>query len=216
MRGIFRLILLSCILLSFYCGCAKYKKQSLVTQDYEERSCSLSKNNIDLSVALFTPKESRDYLPHYHLLHLKIKNKTNSAVTLATHNISLPLARLSDIKKQQPSIFIKNLIPSFIFCLAGIFFWWNICLPLAVVFGISGVEYSAHQNGKNINTLKTIALFKDDSTTLTAHSTQNVICFIKKEAYAPRFTITLETTEKEMLTFDVTIIARVKHAYKVI
>lgn len=197
-------------------GCAKYRVQHTLRKEAVIYAFEEHKKPIDLSVRAFEQEEFKNYLSKYHPLALTIKNKTGNIQKLAIEDITLPLATLKELKKSESKIFCINFIPSIMVACLGFLFWWQLIIPSVLALGAGGWQLSIMQHERAGKLLKQTCCFPGDTITIEPYSSVDKLVFVKKTAYKPRFSLTLQEQETNTKTiFNVLITARTSHAYTV-
>lgn len=198
-------------------GCAKYKVQHVAKKEKIRYSFEEQKEDVCISIRAFDQDEFKDYLSEYQPIHLHIKNKTTKPQELSTKNISLPLASLQTLKKQEPKFFAINFIPCTLATILGIVFVWELVIPTALTLGLGAVHYSIRQHERALKYLNNNTLFPDNALTIQPLSSVDTLIFVKRTDYTPRFTVTVTTpTQNSSTTFNVFVTARTINAYHVI
>lgn len=210
------LFLVLLIISTLITGCAKYKVQHVTKKEKIVHTFEVRKDNADLTIRAFDQDEFKDYLSAYQPIHLHIKNKTAYPQELAAKNISLPIASLESLKKQEPKIFAINFIPCALTTALGIVFWWEFVIPTTLILGLGAAHHSIRQHERTIKYLKKNTLFPNEHLTIQPFSSIDTLIFAKRTDYTPRFTITLTTPKQNSsTTFNVFVTARTVNAYHV-
>ncbi|MBD3231229.1 hypothetical protein GF322_01050 [Candidatus Dependentiae bacterium] len=202
------------LLIILFSNCAYQAKK--INLDYEsELSYQETKNNIEIIFKSIDTESQDSYLNNFITLHLQIKNKSSKPYIIKAQNINVLLSTLEQIKKQIPKIYLKDFIPSTLFLGCGIFFWWQICLPLVAISSIGAVFYSKFKNKQILKNFSKLMLQPNESFLINPNKQLNKIIFINKKNYNPKFDLYLinKKNETEIVNFNVFLTAKNKISY---
>ena len=207
-----RLFLLLLIIL--FSGCA-YQAKKINLQEKTKLSYQQTKNNVELTLKPVDTSSQQFNLKDFAVLHLQIKNRGKTPYFLNTENIDLQLSTIEQVKKRVPEIYLNNFYPSLLFLAGGIFFWWQICLPLAIASSVGALFYSKVSNKQCVKNFARSMLKPNESLVIQPNKQINKILFIDKKDYKPRFNINLinKTDKSDFINFDVFITAKNKFSY---
>ena len=207
-------ITLGLILIILCSGCA-YQPKKLAVHEKVELSYKSEKEGLQLCVYATPALQNHGYFKEYVPLRLQIKNKSKSTYILNSKNISLEITNVDELKKNIPKVVLSYFIPSAIFTLGGVFFWWQICFPLALVGGVASVFFGKFHKQKITKRLKGMTLGTYEKVRIRPFCTIDKVVFVKKENYNPRFKLNLfNVQEEKFLTFNVLITAKNNPVYR--
>jgi|GEM_PF-2756839 len=169
-----------------FSGCA-YQTKKVTIKENIDLSYNGEKENIELTVKTTPEIERKSYFGKYVPLHLHVKNKNNETYVLDTNNISLPITSISEVGKKVPKVISSYFVPSALLTAGGIFFFWELCLPLAAISAITSFCLGVSHNKRTIKKLKKISLEPSQKIEIGSYSTVDKIIFIKKDIYTPQF-----------------------------
>ena len=211
--------LLFSLLIILFSGCA-YQAKRINVQEETELSYQQTKNNVELTLKSIDTASQESIIQksnfkNFAILHLQLKNKSKVPYVLNIENIDQKLATIEQVKKSVPEIYLNNFFPSALFLAGGIFFWWQICLPLAVASSIGALFYSKVTNKNCVRNFVRSMLKPNESLVIQPNKQINKILFINKKDYKSRFNLKLinKNNSSEFINFDVFITAKNKFSY---
>jgi len=133
---------------------------------------------------------------------------------LDSKNTTLKIASFKEVSRKVPSVILSAFTPAAAFAVGGIFFLWEVCLPLAGITMIASTLYGRSHKRREERKLKEIAFFESEKINLQPYQTINKLIFIKEENYNPEFDITLvNQNNNEEINFNFLITAKDNFCY---
>ncbi len=211
MRGYILFIGIICL----FSGCAyQYNPKKLTIDQKVEFSYQVKLDNVNVRFNTISSFDNQGYFKKYVPVRFLISNNSSKSYVLNSKSIDLELASFDELKKKIPRVIFSYFIPSSISMLAGIFFWLEACLPLAVVSGITAFFFGNNHKKRNTKRLQRLFFGSNQEIKIDPFSEVEKIVFIKKDNYHPSFKFILFNYEEHLdLNFDVLIVAKNSSRY---
>ncbi|KKQ49392.1 MAG: hypothetical protein US69_C0006G0034 [candidate division TM6 bacterium GW2011_GWF2_38_10] len=206
-------VLMLLIIIMSTSGCAKYRMQQIKKQTTVSVKNHFESEKLIVSTKLLLQAQRKEFLENYVILHMNITNKTNTPLTLKGEDITLELATLAQIKKDNPRLFVQNFIPCFSITALSFFFWWQFIIPSACLLGALGCQKSFFDHEKSTKKIADNIIEKYQEKIIKPHSSLNVILIINKKTYSPSFHITLYEDPNTSITIPILMTARSNHDF---
>ena len=194
-------------------GCAKYRMQQIKKQKVTSVKNYFESEKVIVSTKLLLQAQRKEFLENYVILHMHITNKMNTPLTLNGKDITLDLATLSRVKKDNPRFFVQNFIPCFAVTALSFFFWWQFIIPSACLLGALGCQKSFFDHEKSTKKITNAIIEKHQEKTIQPHASLDIIMIINKELYTPSFHITLYEDSTIPITIPMLMTARSTHDF---
>lgn len=186
-------------------GCARFRPARLEKTQTRVASAICTKNAIEIQVheAINVGKTlaARDVSSKFVFFTTQIKNLTPDSVSIKHDDIYPRPITIEDIKKQLPLSYGCFFIPAATLTFAGFLFLWKICLPLAGLFSLFGINQSQKATEGILKQYASFMIPNNTPITVEPNSTQEMLLVFDRNTYngVINITVSKKNTHAEYL-----------------